>query len=80
VKGGVKWGHTPHPLETTRSSTSGPISQWIGGLKYSPRRLYRTLVQGKKKKLMHSQNFESPNIYNLMQVSRSEHQEAQPGE
>ena len=29
MKGGVKWGRTPHPLETRRSSTSGPISQWM---------------------------------------------------
>ena len=56
MKGGVKccnWGlqeRTPHPLGTRRSTTSGPISQWIVAFKYSPRRLCRTFLHEKNKK------------------------------
>ena len=50
------------------------------GSQIFPQEVVQDFGARKKKKIMHSQNFESPNIYNLMQVSRSEHQEAQPGE
>ena len=78
MKGGVKWGRTPHPLETRRSSTSGPISQWMEVSNIPPGGCnglwFRKKNQktNKKKKLLHSQNVESPKIYNLMWVSRSE--------